>query len=549
MWDLLSTFATVGIELGLVAALTVSLYALVTWLTRRMSAFRGETEDSSRAFRRRLRSVLIMAALAMTFAVVGYNGWLVFRGEDVTDRTRALLGALSVQIWIEAAVALTKLAAAVLGLLAALRILRIALSRLEAMLNRWDQLRDNDRSLTALLGGVNRSIVVTGWMLLTVFACYLFSAPEVVVGSLLRITRAYVVIAVGLLVVRSSVTIVDTLEGLSQRYAQDRGWLSYYEHLRPLVPTFRACLEYGLWIALASLALLQLDVGTFTQWGPSLIQAIGIFFLSRVVIELGRLEIGRRTLPPHGLDEMTRRRRETIAPLVRSTFTYAVYFATAVLILASLGFNPLPFLAGAGILGLVVGFGAQALINDVVSGFFILFENTYLVGDSIEAAGARGVVEGIEFRTTRIRDPDGRLHIVRNGDVKEVVNYSKDYSLAVVSVDVVYQADLRAVFAVLREAGARLHAESADVVAQTEIDGIVAFGASTMTVRTSTRVRPGRHEVAAAELRLAIKEAFDRLGDGSERRGLVPAGLTIPTPLGPRDHIERIGDEAENRVA
>jgi moderate conductance mechanosensitive channel len=94
-------------------------------------------------------------------------------------------------------------------------------------------------------------------------------------------------------------------------------------------------------------------------------------------------------LPEQGLDEMTRR-RSTIAPIVRSTFAYAVYFGTAVLILASMGFNPMPFLPGAGILGLVVGFGAQALIHDVVSGFFILFENTYLVGDTIEAANAKG---------------------------------------------------------------------------------------------------------------------------------------------------------------
>ena len=111
----------------------------------------------------------------------------------------------------------------------------------------------------------------------------------------------------------------------------------------------------------------------------------------------------------------------------------------------------------------------------VVSGFFILFEKTYLVGDSIEAGGARGVVEGIEFRTTRIRDADGRLHVIRNGDVKEVINYSKDYTLAVVSVDMIYDADLRTVFAILKEAGEHLRAENADVITETQIDGVVAF--------------------------------------------------------------------------
>ena len=139
---------------------------------------------------------------------------------------------------------------------------------------------------------------------------------------------------------------------------------------------------------------------------------------------------------------------------------YAAYFATAVLILSAMGFNPMPFLAGAGILGLVVGFGAQSMINDVVSGFFILFENIYLVGDVIEVGTASGVVEAIEFRTTKIRDADGRLHIVRNGDMKLVVNYSKDYAVAAVALDVGYDADLRAVFASLHDAGEQLRAEN-----------------------------------------------------------------------------------------
>src|SRR6185312_11070889 len=177
---------------------------------------------------------------------------------------------------------------------------------------------------------------------------------------------------------------------------------------------------------------------TVIAWGPRLIEGIGLFFLGRAVIELGHLEIARRMLPDEGLDEMARRRRATMAPIVRSAFTYAVYFGTMVLILASLGFNPMPFLAGAGILGLVIGFGAQAMINDVVSGFFILFENIYLVGDIIECGAARGVVEAIEFRTTKIRDRDGRLHIVRNGDMKLVVNYSKDYGVAAIALEVGY---------------------------------------------------------------------------------------------------------------
>jgi small conductance mechanosensitive channel len=280
--------------------------------------------------------------------------------------------------------------------------------------------------------------------------------------------------------------------------------------------------EYALWIVVASLVIVQFEpVRTFALWGPRLVRAIGIFFLGRVVIELGLLEIGHRMLPATGLDEVTRRRRETMAPLVKTAFGYGAYFVIAVLILGSLGFNPMPFLAGAGILGLVIGFGAQSLINDVVSGFFVLFEDTYLVGDTIETGSAKGVVEGIEFRTTRIRDRDGRLHILRNGDIKEVINYSKDYTVAVVLVDVPYDADLRRVFATLSAAGERVRAENPDVLQETQVDGITVFGASTMTVRTSTRVMPGRHDAVASALRLAMKEAFDLQTARFPRKGLV----------------------------
>jgi small conductance mechanosensitive channel len=148
-------------------------------------------------------------------------------------------------------------------------------------------------------------------------------------------------------------------------------------------------------------------------------------------------------------------------------------------------------------------------------------ENLYLVGDIVEVGAARGTVEAIEFRTTKIRDADGRVHIVRNGDMKPIINYSKDYGMAVVAVEVPYDADLRGVFAGLRQAGERLRAENHDVLTDTEIDGITAFGTTTMTVRTSTRVRAGCHDSAAAVLRLLINETFERQASGGARKALI----------------------------
>lgn len=420
---------------------------------------------------------------------------------------------------------LVKLGVAILGLLVFIWTVRRLLPSARRTLNRWARFDDESSSLSPLFNRLERTIVHLAFLLVIVYASVLLALPSSVTGALWQAGQIYVVVAIGLLVIQSTSVIVDALDSVSRRYATRRHWLGHYEHLRALLPTLRACLEYALWVAIASLVLLQLQsMQHLAAWGPRVIQGIAIFLAGRVLIELGRVEIAHRMLPREGLDETDRRRRATMVPLVRSGFTYAVYFGTAVLILSVMGFNPMPFLAGAGLLGLVIGFGAQSLINDVVSGFFILFENIYLVGDIVEVGPARGVVEAIEFRTTKIRDAEGRVHIIRNGDMKPVINYSKDYGMAVVAVEVPYDADLQRVFAGLREAGERLGAENRDVLTDTRIEGITAFGASTMTVRTATRVRPGQHENVEAALRMFINEAFDHQAGGAARKALIGEG-------------------------
>jgi small conductance mechanosensitive channel len=279
-----------------------------------------------------------------------------------------------------------------------------------------------------------------------------------------------------------------------------------------------------MWIAIASLVLRELPpTESFAHYGPGLMKAIGVFFIGRVVIEVGNLLIGRGMLDRQDLSDLERRRRETIVPLARSLFRVACYFAIAILILDALNIDTTPFLAGAGILSMVIGLGAQAMINDVVSGFFILFENVYLVGDVIEGGGAKGTVESIEFRTTRIRDADGRLHIIRNGDMKQVVNYSKEFIRAVVPFDVGYDADLQQVFRTINACSETLRAQETDVLDAVVIEGITGFSGSTLTIRTTVKVRPGRHDAVAARWRLLLKEAFDATANpGAARKGLVP---------------------------
>ena len=180
--------------------------------------------------------------------------------------------------------------------------------------------------------------------------------------------------------------------------------------------------------------------------------------------------------------------------------------------LRAVDINPLPILAGAGILGVVVGMGAQPLVNDILAGFFILFESLFLKGDYIETESARGIVEAIHIRTTRVRDPNGQLHILRNGQINSVVNYSKEYTFAVVEVGVAYDSDLDHVFRVFEETGRQLKEKNLNVLEPLKVQGIKEFGESELLIRTTTKVRPGCHFRVAFELREMIKKAFDQEG-------------------------------------
>ncbi len=419
------------------------------------------------------------------------------------------------------------LVAGSVGLGATLWIARRLTRGLGRAIDRLDGFECNNPRLDAAVARVDRFLTRTAALLLPLMAAAVLRAPAEITDALALLLRVYLILAAGLVLIRCVGLVVDVVEAVLRRQAERRGWGIYAHRVSAVVPTLRLCLEYALWIGVAAALALQFPwTHTYAALGPRLVKACLLVFDGRVGMELGYLEIDRRLLPSEGLSDTDRRRRATMAPLIRSAWTYAAHFATLTLVLSALGFDVMPFLAGAGILGLVVGFGAQSMINDVVSGFFILFENIYLVGDLVEVGNARGHVEAIEFRTTKIRDAEGRLHIIRNGDMKPVINYSRDYGVAVVAVDVAYDADLQRVFSSLRETGAVLRARHPDVLADTEIEGISDFGPSALTIRTLTRVRAGRHESVANTLRLMLKEAFDREAGDTPRATLVPATRT-----------------------
>ncbi len=175
-----------------------------------------------------------------------------------------------------------------------------------------------------------------------------------------------------------------------------------------------------------------------------------------------------------------------------------------------------PLVAGVGIVGAAIGFGAQNLVKDVIGGFFLLVENQFGVGDIIAVGDKHaGTVEKMTFRVTMLRDTEGRAHYIPNGTINEVVVMSKQFAKALVEVEVSHEEDLDRVLEVLKDVGAELAQSHPDVLEPTEVLGVEAMTPTSCTVRTLTKTSPGQQWAVAREFRRRIlirfkQEGFDR---------------------------------------
>jgi small conductance mechanosensitive channel len=203
-------------------------------------------------------------------------------------------------------------------------------------------------------------------------------------------------------------------------------------------------------------------------------------------------------------------RMRTLATLIASLLRWAVGFVAIVIVLRELGVDVMPIIVSAGVLGLAIGFGAQALIRDVITGFFLLFEGLLHVGDVVQIGATMGTVESIGLRVTTVRTDDGALRILPNGQITEFANYSTGGVRAVVDVPVSRDVPIEAALAELAELGAAWARESTDALDAHPVPGIIGFSGGEAIVRLSVRVAPERRVAAETELRRRIKAAFDR---------------------------------------
>lgn len=248
------------------------------------------------------------------------------------------------------------------------------------------------------------------------------------------------------------------------------------------------------------------------------VRIIIVWLLAWLAYRLVRLAAGRiEVAVDDGDDSVTtlrERRGKTISQLLRSVGRVLILMI-AFLITVNMFIDVGPVLAGAGILGLAVSFGSQSLVKDVLSGFFILSENQFAVGDVIEAAGKSGVVEKMTLRVVVLRDLEGRMHIIPNGEIKVVSNATRVWSRAVVDIGVSYQEDVDRALVVVRDEAAQFSTDkawSSQLDGAVEVPGIEALGDSAVQIRTLIRTQPGSQWNAAREFRLRLKKRFDREG-------------------------------------
>ncbi|MDA8436346.1 MAG: mechanosensitive ion channel family protein [Actinomycetales bacterium] len=215
---------------------------------------------------------------------------------------------------------------------------------------------------------------------------------------------------------------------------------------------------------------------------------------------------------------MTARREqrfEAIAQLLRSITTFTLVSLALLIILGQLGVNLAPLIASAGVIGVALGFGAQTLVKDFLSGIFLVLEDQFGVGDVVDLGPATGTVEEVTLRVTRIRDMSGVVWYVRNGEILRVANRSQGWTMAVVDVPIAYNEDLDRVRRIVEEVGAAMDDDpSYDGIlfGTPTYAGVESVSGDAVFVRVTAKAAPDQQMSASRALREQIKLAFDRAG-------------------------------------
>ena len=210
------------------------------------------------------------------------------------------------------------------------------------------------------------------------------------------------------------------------------------------------------------------------------------------------------------------RRAVTLAKLIQSIFRYSIYIIGVISIVAVWGYNVSTLLAGAGIMGLIIGLGAQSLIADLLSGISIVFENFYEIDDVIEINGFKGKVVEIGLRTTQLVNWKGELKIIANGEIKEVINYSRNFSVADVTVTISYQDDISKTISLLEAKLPAVKEMFPQIFEGPDVLGVRNLGVNGVDIGIIAKTTPEEHYAVERGIRKYIRNLF------------IENGITIP---------------------
>ncbi|UOF91741.1 mechanosensitive ion channel family protein [Fodinisporobacter ferrooxydans] len=241
-----------------------------------------------------------------------------------------------------------------------------------------------------------------------------------------------------------------------------------------------------------------------------LIKLLIWYILAKIVIKFGTSFIQR--VFQHRALRLNERRNRTLQSLVINVLRYVVYFLLIMAILEALNIPVTTLLAGAGVVGVAIGFGAQNLVRDVITGFFIIFEDQFAVGDSIQTGQFRGTVEEFGLRITKLRAWTGEIYILPNSSITQVTNFSNANSLAVIDVGVSYNEDLDRVFDVIKDVMLQAKIDVPDMIGEPQVMGVQSFGASEVVIRSTVECNPLMNYSVQREIFKRIKGKFDEVG-------------------------------------
>jgi small-conductance mechanosensitive channel len=205
-------------------------------------------------------------------------------------------------------------------------------------------------------------------------------------------------------------------------------------------------------------------------------------------------------------------RIDALSSVLRSVVSFVIWLVAVLMCLGEVGIDLAPLLAGAGVLGVAIGFGSQSLVRDFLSGMFILIEDQFGVGDIVDLGEASGTVEAVSLRTTRLRAVDGTVWHIPNGEITRVGNMSQHWSRALLDIEVAYDTDIEHARTVIKRVADQVWEEDTNVLDEPEVWGVEQLGAHGIALRLVVKTTPSAQWTVARELRERIKAAFDEEG-------------------------------------